>query len=92
MIATDVMARSVVSIGPNESVARAAQLMTENDISALPVVDPDGRLVGIISEADFLQRREIGPADEQPRWVETIAPPPTLATAYAKADSSHFEA
>ena len=84
MIATDVMARSVVSIGPNESVSRAAQLMTENDISALPVVDPDGRLIGIISEADLLHRKEIGSADEQPRWVETMAPAATLATAYAR--------
>ena len=84
MIAADVMARSVVTIGPHESVSRAAQLMTENDISALPVVDPDGRLIGIISEADLLHRKEIDSADEQPRWVETMAPAATLATAFAR--------
>ena len=38
MKAVDVMVRNVVTIGPDDSVARAAWLMTENDVSALPVV------------------------------------------------------
>ena len=82
MKAADVMVRDVVTIGPEESVARAARLMTENDVSALPVVDADGRLVGIISEADLLRREEIDTATHCPRWVETMTPATTLAAEF----------
>ena len=74
MIAADIMVREVVTIGPDESVARAAALMTANDVSALPVISTDGRLVGIISEADLLRRKEIATATNRPSWVETITP------------------
>ena len=84
MIAADVMVREVVTIGPDESVARAAALMTANDVSALPVIGSDGRLVGIISEADLLRREEIGTAISRPSWVETITPATTLAADFVK--------
>jgi CBS domain-containing protein len=74
VIAADIMVREVVTIGPDESVARAAALMTANDVSALPVINSDGRLVGIISEADLLRREEIGTTTRRPSWVETTAP------------------
>jgi CBS domain-containing protein len=84
VIAADIMVREVVTIGPDDSVARAAALMTANDISALPVISTDGRLVGIISEADLLRREEIDTATWRPRWVETMAPPTTLAAEFVK--------
>jgi CBS domain-containing protein len=82
--AADVMVRDVVTIGPAESVANAARLMTENDVSALPVVNAEGRLVGIISEADLLLREEIGTANPHPWWVESVTPATTLAAGFAK--------
>lgn len=84
MKAEDIMVRNLVTIGPDESVAQAAQLMTENDVSALPVIDADGRLVGIISEADLLRREEIDTASRRPRWVETMTPATTLAAEFVK--------
>ncbi len=45
------MARNVVTVGPEASVAEAAELMAQHDVSALPVVDAHNQLVGIISEA-----------------------------------------
>ncbi len=84
MKAADVMARNVVTIGPDDSVARAARLMTENDVSALPVVAADGQMVGIISEADLLRREEIGTASRTAQWVETLTPSATLAAEFAK--------
>jgi CBS domain-containing protein len=78
------MVHNVVTIGPNESVARAARLMTENDVSALPVVDTDRRLVGVISEADLLRREEIDTATRRPWWLETMTPAATLAAEFAK--------
>ncbi len=84
MIAADIMVREVVTIGPDESVARAAALMTANDVSALPVISTDGRLVGIISEADLLRRKEIATATNRPSWVETITPAATVAAEFVK--------
>src|SRR6516162_2948329 len=78
------MVRDVVTIGPDESVARAARLMTENDVSALPVVANDGHMIGIISEADLLRREEIGTANRRAGWVETITPATTQAAEFAK--------
>jgi len=52
----------VIRIGPDHSIADAAKLIADNDVSALPVVDDDGRLVGIISEGDLMSREEIGAA------------------------------
>ncbi len=82
MKAADIMVRDVVTIGPDESIARAARLMTDSDVSALPVINAEGRLAGILSEADLLRRPEIDTATRHPRWVET--PAPTLASEFAK--------
>lgn len=50
----DVMTTDVVTIRPDAGLKAAARLMVEAGISGLPVVDTDGVLVGIITEADFL--------------------------------------
>ena len=78
MKAADIMVRDVVTIGPDEPVARAVRVMTDNDVSALPVTDADGHLVGIISEADLLRHDGIDTISQHPRWVETITPATTL--------------
>ncbi len=48
-----VMAPDVVSIGEGEIVESAAYIMKQNDFSALPVVDEEGQLTGIITQADI---------------------------------------
>jgi len=53
---SDVATKEVITIGPDEDVGRAAELMWEHGIGALPVVEPGtGRLVGIITERDFFK-------------------------------------
>jgi CBS domain-containing protein len=52
--AADLMTKPAVTIGPTEFVSRAARLMYERKVKRLPVVDDDGRLVGIVSRADVL--------------------------------------
>jgi CBS domain-containing protein len=84
MIASDVMVRDVKTVGPSTSVAEAARLMAQNDLSALPVVDDHNQLVGIISEADLLQREEIGTEVRRTRWIEAMTPATTLAAEFAK--------
>jgi CBS domain-containing protein len=55
--ARDVMSRDVITVGPEGSVKRAADVMAEGGFAALPVVDGDGRLVGMVAEADVLRHR-----------------------------------
>jgi CBS-domain-containing membrane protein len=50
-----VMTRPVCTVHPQTAVAEAAHIMVSERISGLPVVDDDQRLVGIITEADFLR-------------------------------------
>jgi len=49
----DVMATDVVTTSPNTSLVEAARLLTERKIGCLPVVE-NGRLVGILTEGDFV--------------------------------------
>jgi CBS domain-containing protein len=91
MEAADVMVSDVITIGPEESVAEAARLMALNDISALPVVDDDDRLVGIISEADLMRREEIGTEIQRPWWIEAMTPATKLAAEFAKSHSKRVE-
>ncbi|SDA99848.1 CBS domain-containing protein [Sinorhizobium sp. NFACC03] len=58
----DVMTTTVVKLSPDNSVRQAAQTMFDNHVSGLPVVDDDGRLVGVISEGDLIRRTELGGA------------------------------
>jgi CBS-domain-containing membrane protein len=52
--AGDLMTRPAVTIGPDEPVTQAARLMYARKVKRLPVVDGDGRLIGIVSRADVL--------------------------------------
>lgn len=84
MKAMDVMVRDVITVRPDTSVAQAARVLVENDISALPVIDDDGRMVGIISEADLMRREEIGTEKRRPWWLEAMTPATTLANEFEK--------
>jgi CBS domain-containing protein len=85
MKAQDVMVRDVVTVAPDTKVAEAVALLVKHDISALPVVDANGNLVGILSEADLLQREELGAEHHHPWWMETLMPASKLAEEFSKA-------
>ncbi len=50
----ELMTTEVVSIGPEQALKEAARLMVDSGVSGVPVVDDDARLIGIITEADFV--------------------------------------
>jgi CBS domain-containing protein len=54
----DVMTREVVTVGNQASFKEIAATMAEHRVSALPVLDDDGRVAGIVSEADLLLKEE----------------------------------
>ncbi|MFF1511233.1 CBS domain-containing protein [Streptomyces sp. NPDC058326] len=51
----EVMTRNVVTADPQTPFKQVARLLAEHDISAVPVVDPDRHLIGMVSEADLLR-------------------------------------
>ncbi|HEX9731051.1 MAG TPA: CBS domain-containing protein [Thermoanaerobaculia bacterium] len=51
----DVMTSGVVGVRPDLDIREAAQLMLEHQYGCLPVVDGEGRLVGILTESDFVR-------------------------------------
>ena len=82
MKAKDVMTRHVVSIGPDATVLKAAQTMLQPHIRGLPVVDGAGALIGILSEGDFLRRRETATERRRSRWLEFLMGPGKIASEY----------
>jgi CBS domain-containing protein len=54
------MVTDVIAVRPQDTVGDAAAVLLERRVSAAPVVDDDGRLVGIVSEGDLMRRVEIG--------------------------------
>jgi CBS domain-containing protein len=58
MTVRDVMTSPVVSVLPTTPLKEVAILLIDNRISGLPVVDADGTLLGIVSEADFLMKEQ----------------------------------
>ena len=56
MRAHDVMTSNVVTVGENASVQDVALVLLQNQISAVPVIDRMGNVVGIVSEGDLMRR------------------------------------
>lgn len=56
MIASDIMTRNVCTIQPEASAQQAAQLLDQKRISGAPVVNAQGQLIGMITEADIISK------------------------------------
>jgi len=85
--AKDIMTSPVVSVEADATVVQAAQIMLQKRISGLPVVDKDGRLVGIVTEGDFLRRAETGTERRRARWLEFLVGTGRLADEYTRSHS-----
>lgn len=81
MRAHQIMTRPVVTVKPETTILEAANMMLRHHISGLPVVDNDGKLVGMISEADFLRRSEIG-TQRPHHWLDWVIGPGKDAVEY----------
>jgi CBS domain-containing protein len=91
MKAADIMTRNVVSVQPETTILRAAELMLQHRISGLPVVDTDDHVVGIVTEGDFLRRTETGTQRKRPRWLQFLVGPGRLAEEYVRSSSRKIE-
>jgi len=73
MHAHEIMSRHVITVNADTPVTAAIRIMLSHHISGLPVVDNKGRLIGILSESDFLRRVEVGTEKRRGRWLALLA-------------------
>jgi CBS domain-containing protein len=57
MLAKDIMTRDVITASPALSIKELAQLLIKNQISGVPVADEQGKIVGLVSEADIIAKK-----------------------------------
>ncbi|WP_338676460.1 CBS domain-containing protein [Streptomyces sp. SCSIO 30461] len=79
----EVMTRNVVTARPGSTYKEVAQLLRDNDITAVPVVDANGHPLGVVSEGDLL-RKAVGLPDLEGRPSRLTLTPNDLARAEAE--------
>jgi CBS domain-containing protein len=84
MRADQIMTRRVITCSPDASIVEAAETMLRHHISGLPVVDAAGRLVGIVSQGDFIRRAEIGTERKRRRWLGFLVSSGKSATEFVR--------
>jgi len=91
MKAKDAMTFPVISVEPDTSIWEAGRIMLQRRISGLPVIDKQGRLVGIVSEGDFLRRAETGTQRRRSHWLEFLIGPARLAEEYTRSHGQKIQ-
>jgi CBS domain-containing protein len=87
MKAADVMVTKVITVGPDACVQDVAHILLTNRISAVPVVGPEGKLLGIVSEGDLMRRAEAGTGRRRPWWLALLTGREPFAAEYVKEHS-----
>ncbi|MFE0962822.1 CBS domain-containing protein [Streptomyces fungicidicus] len=65
-IVSDVMTRTVVAVGRDAPFKEIVRTMEQRRVSAMPVLEGEGRVVGVVSEADLLPKEEFRDSDPTP--------------------------
>lgn len=73
MQAKDIMTPTVVTVGPEETVSAIANLLMSKKISAVPVLDKERQLCGIVSEGDLIRRISDDADDNRPWWLKMMS-------------------
>ena len=89
MRVTDLMTRNCISALPSTTLADAARIMLENQVTGLPVLDTDGKLVGIVSEGDLLRRAELGTDGKPMNSLKAFLHPSSVADDYLATHAFH---
>ena len=73
MKVSDVMSTKVVSVGPETPARKVAETLLKHGISAVPVLDDHGALIGIISEGDLMPRDEAERVARRDWWLQMLS-------------------
>jgi CBS domain-containing protein len=85
MKAKDVMTHCVVSVAPDAPILQAIARMISHQVSGMPVIDADGRLIGMVTEGDFLRRAETRTEAPRRRWLGLLHEAGSRADGYVRA-------
>jgi CBS domain-containing protein len=91
MKAGDIMTRRVLTVGSLASIDAAIDIMVVNRISGVPVVASDGKLVGILTQADLLRRVETGTSDRRLSLLSLLIGPRDRAADYVRTHSRRVD-
>lgn len=89
MKAKDVMTPSVITVSVDGTVKDAVRAMLDNHISGLPVIDAEGRLVGLVSEGDLMRRVKGKNEPRRSWWLELLAGPGDPERDFVEMHSRH---
>lgn len=82
--AADIVFSAIISVRPDHTVQDAARLMLEHGVSALPVIEATGQLVGIVSESDLMRHVDAGTDHHRSWWLRSLMGPEGLAREYIR--------
>jgi CBS domain-containing protein len=91
MRARDVVYRAVATTTPETTVEEVARLLINLRISGVPVLDKNGRLVGIVTEGDLLRRAETGTERQRSPWSDWFSANSRMAAEYIKSHARRVE-
>lgn len=66
MKAKEIMSTNVITVKKDSTIEEIANVLTDNNISGVPVVDDDGRVIGMVSQKDLLYK------DVEPRFPAVV--------------------
>ena len=70
----DIMTKEVISVSPEMDITTAAKILLEKRINGLPVIDPFGRLVGILCQSDLVAQQKAIPVPSVFTLLESFIP------------------
>ncbi len=85
----DIMTTAVATVTRDTPVADVVNLLLQRHISAVPVVDDDGNVLGMVSEGDLLRRHETGTERHRSWWLGMLSSSEELAADYVKSHGQH---
>ena len=85
----DIMTTSVISVPQDGKIEDAVRLMLDHHVSALPVVDADGALKGVVSEGDLMRRVRDTDGPRRSWWLELLGGSGDSAQDFVKLNSHH---
>lgn len=91
MHAAEIMTPNVITVTPQTEVREIVELMIKNRISALPVVDGENRVIGMVSEGDLMRRVENQTDRRDSWWLTALFSASNDAASYIKSRGRRAE-
>ncbi len=73
MQAHEIMTKDVVTVSPDTPTSQIAQRLLEHKISAVPVIDSSGIVIGMVSEGDLIGRSDVDREGRRDWWLSLLA-------------------